>query len=228
MKKILVLVTIIGLCVTSTIASDASVGVSAGYNNQYVVNGVARSNDSAFVGVTAYKETEHIDVYFNGILLPDSAFDQSHWTAGLSKTVFDLKYLDVKVSADATRHQSGVIGVPNSTEFGAKLTLDNDYLVPYVRYTSDIDLDQSGWFAGVYRVQPLPLGFTVTPLVEYGQLDDYTAVAAKVTLARPIKNVTPFVEVGWLDNDFDVTNYNFATREYDGDITLTAGINVVF
>jgi hypothetical protein len=138
----------------------------------------------------------------------------------------------LRTTADVTRHQAGGFGIPNSTEFGAKVALNNPYVTPYIRGSFDIDLDQQGVFVGLSRNQALPFGFTVTPAVEYGYVAEYTAVNAKATLARPFTlsfgNLTPYAEVGWFDNNFSGTKYNWATREFSGTVVYTGGIKLTF
>jgi hypothetical protein len=209
-------------------ADESSVSVTTGYTSEYLVNGVARSGGSAFVGVNAEKSTKYVDIGVNGKLLPDSEYDQSHWGLTLGKDLIAADDAALNLTGGVTRHQSGVVGIPNSTEFDLQLTLDNKYIVPYVRGTHDIDLEQSGIFGGVYRIQELPLGAVIVPSVEYGKLNDYESIAAKVALSRPFGIVVPFVEVAWIDNQFDVANYNFATQQLDGDINVTVGVNVNF
>ena len=59
-------------------------------------------------------------------------------------------------------------------------------------------------------------------------------IEGKVTLARPFtdikpfESVTPFVQVSYIDNNFDTTTFNFATTDFDGDVTVVAGVNVAF
>lgn len=229
MNKLLNITTLIlALSFFKASADESSVTVSSGYVSEYLVNGVARSEGSAFVGVNANKETKYVDIGVNGTLLPDSEFDQSHWGLTLGNNLIESGDNSLNLTVGATRHQSGVTGIPNSTEFDAKLTLNNKYIVPYVRGTYDIDLEIQGIFGGLYRVQELPLGAVIVPAIEYGIVDEYDVITAKVTLSRPINMFVPYVEVSWADNDFDVANYNFATTELDGDIVVTAGVSVTF
>lgn len=136
------------------------------------------------------------------------------------------------MTGDVTRHQSGIAGIPNSTEFGTKLALANPYLTPYVRGAFDIDLHQNGVFVGAYRTQKLFDGFTITPAIEYGHVNNYEVLQVKGTLARSfttrIGAVTPYAEVGWFDNEFKTKNYNFATREFDGAVVYSAGLKFTF
>ena len=215
-----------------TAADNASIGVTAGYNNNYVVNGVVRNNASALVALDASKSLKYADVFAKGTLLPNNELDQSHWTLGAGKSFSLFSDFALRAEADVTRHQSGVAGIPNSTEVGSKLAVVNPWVIPYVRGSYDYNLDQTGVSAGLYRVQSLPFGFTITPQAEYGKFTDYEVFIAKVSVARPFElafgTVTPFADVSWLDNNFDVRNYNFATKELNGAVVVSAGLNFKF
>jgi len=236
MKKVLVLVSLLtALAVTA--ADKSNLSVEAGYNNQYIVNGVARPEGTAFVGVGAVKSLKYADVYLGGTLLANGDLDQSHWTLGAGKEVEVWKdVFSARADATVTRHQAGNFGIPNSTEFGAKLALPNKLATPYVRGAFDIDLDQKGAFVGLERAQKLPFGFVITPAVEYGKVfgdtSDYTAVNAKATLTRPFEFsfgvLTPFVSIGWYDNNFKAASYNWATREFSGDVVYSGGLRLTF
>ncbi len=232
MKKVLSLLAVLCAALTINAADDSSIGVEAGYNNHYIVNGVSRSEGTPFVGVNAIKSLKYADVYVGGTLLPDGNLDQSHWTLGVGKSLGLSEKFSLRATADVTRHQAGNFGIPNSTEFGAKLALNNPYATPYVRGAFDIDLDQQGVFVGISRTQNLFYGFTVTPLVEYGYVNEYKTVNAKGTLARPFTfawgTLTPFAEVGWFDNDFNRANYNWATREFSGTVVYAGGLKLTF
>jgi hypothetical protein len=236
MKKVLVLLSVLAALATSA-GDNANISVEAGYNNQYIVNGVARSEGTAFVGVGAVKSLKYADVYLGGTLLANGDLDQSHWTLGAGKEVDVWKdVFSARADATVTRHQAGNFGIPNSTEFGAKLALPNKLATPYVRGSFDIDLDQKGAFVGIERAQKLPFGFVITPAVEYGKVfgdtSDYTAVNAKATLTRPFEFsfgvLTPFASVGWYDNNFKAASYNWATREFSGDVVYSGGLRLTF
>jgi hypothetical protein len=234
MKKVLVLLSVLAALAVSA-GENSNLSVEAGYNNQYIVNGVARSEGSAFVG--AVKSLKYADVYLGGTLLANGDQDQSHWTLGAGKEVSVWKdVFSARADATVTRHQAGSFGIPNSTEFGVKLALPNKLATPYVRGAFDIDLDQKGAFVGLERAQKLPFGFVITPAVEYGKVfgvsSDYTAVNAKASLTRPFETsfgvLTPFATVGWYDNNFKVGNYNWATREFSGDVVYSGGLRLTF
>ncbi len=217
-------------------SNEASITVEAGYNNNYIVNGVARSEGAPFVGIGAIKSLKYGDVYIGGTLLPDDdggSVDQSHWTLGLGKGIEINEDFSLRLDGTVTRHQAGVVGIPNSTEFGVKAALVNPVVTPYVRYSADIDLDQNGWFVGAERPTELGLwGLVFNPSIEYGELDDYTSVAVKGSLTKnyqtAVGTLTPFAEIGWYDNDFDVANYNFATEEFSGDVVYSLGLRLNF
>ncbi len=236
MKKVLVLLSF--LTALATVAGDnANISAEAGYNSQYIVNGVARSEGTAFVGIGAVKSLKYADVYVGGTLLANGDQDQSHWTLGTGKEISVWKdVFSARADVTATRHQAGNFGIPNSTEFGVKLALPNKLVTPYVRGSFDIDLDQKGVFVGAERAQKLPLGFVITPAVEYGKvygnLSEYTAFNAKGTLTRPFEfsfgTLTPFASVGWYDNTFSTAKFNWATREFNGDVVYSAGLRLTF
>lgn len=236
MKKVLVLLALLASYVV-TAQDNSSISVEAGYNNNYIVNGVARSDATPFIGVGAVKSLKYADVYLSGLLLVDGELDQSHWTLGTGKEVSVWKdVFSARADATVTRHQAGSFGIPNSTEFGVKLALPNKIATPYARGAFDIDLDQKGAFVGIERAQKLPWGFVITPAAEYGKVygasSDYTAINAKATLTRPfdlsIGVLTPFASVGWYDNNFHAAKYNWATREFSGDVVYTAGLKLTF
>lgn len=204
--------------------------IDAGYNNYYLVNGVVRAEDTPHIGAGVVKSFSLVDVYASAILLPNDGLDESHWTVGLGKGFAVNKDITARVDGTVTRHQSSTL--ENSTEFGVKLTLQNSVVTPYVRGAFDIDLDQTGVYVGVERVQKLAWGFSVTPALEYGHSTDYQTICAKATLTRPVATaigtVTPYVEVGVYDNDFDSGASGFATRELDNDVVYSAGLRLSF
>jgi hypothetical protein len=231
MKKMIAVLAVLCAALIAK-ANDSSIGVEAGYNNHYVVNGVSRSGGTPFVGVNAIKSLKYADVYAGGVLLPTGDQDQSHWTLGAGKSFGLTEKFSLRTTADVTRHQAGGFGIPNSTEFGAKVALNNPYVTPYVRGAFDIDLNQQGVFVGLSRTQNLFYGVTVTPAAEYGYVNDYKSLSFKGTVARPFTfawgTLTPFAEVGWFDNDFNAAKYNWANREFSGTVVYSGGLKLTF
>jgi len=212
--------------------NSSSIGTSVGYNNNYTVNGVVRAKPAPFFTFDASKSLKYADLYIGGILLPNNNLDQSHWTAGAGNKFNLFGDFNLRTDATVTRHQSGNAGIPNSTEVGLRVALQNPYVTPYVRGSYDYNLDQTGVAAGFYREQALPYGFKITPLAEYGRYTDYETLTLKASLTRPFETVvgtvTPFAEVSWLDNDFSVGKYNFALKEASGTVLYAAGISLKF
>ena len=230
MKKLLCLLAVLVTAVTATVtaADFATVGLDAGYNNYYTVNGVARAENTSYVGFNAIKDVKYADVYVGGTLLPSDNINQSHWVAGLGRSLDLNKTFSLRLTADVTRHQSGDVGIVSSTEAGVKLALNNPYVTPYVRGSFDVDLHQNGFAVGLQRVQKLPYGFTITPAAEYGNFTDYNYWSAKATLARPVGFVTPYAEVGWVNDSFGASKYKFATREFNDAVVVAAGLKLTF
>ena len=227
MKK-LVLVLAALLAAVTIKADDASLTLDAGYNNQYLVNGVTRAETSPYVGFAASKSLKYADVYVSGILLPNGVNDQSHWTVGTGKGLKAAEWLTFRADATATRHQAGGLGIKNSTEFGLKLEAQNSIVTPYVRGAYDIDLQQAGVGVGAYRVQNLFWGFKATPSAEFVKFEKYDAVTAKLTLSRPFGAFVPYAEVGIVDNNFSTAKYKFAITELKADVYYSAGIKYTF
>lgn len=228
MKK-LVLVLAAFFAAASVIAEDtASLTLDAGYNNQYIVNGVSRAEGSAYVGFAVVKSLKYADVYVSGLLLPKDGVDQSHWTVGTGKGVKTFDWLTLRLDATATRHQAGGFGIKNSTEFGVKLEAQNPWLTPYIRGAYDINLEQAGTGFGLYRAFSLPLGFKATPSAELVKFEKYDAVTAKLNVSRPIGNFVPYAEIGVIDNNFSTAKYRFATEELTAEVIYSAGIKYTF
>jgi hypothetical protein len=72
----------------------------------------------------------------------------------------------------------------------------------------------------------------VTPLAEYGKFTDYEAFVGKVTVARPFElsfgTLTPFADVSYVDTNFSTSKFNFATKELNGSVVDSAGLNFRF
>lgn len=221
------------IALTSTVrANDLSFSANAGYQNAYVVDGTVRAPESAAATIEAVKSLSYADVYVNGLLLASDKFDQSIWTSGAYRKFVVDKDLTLKLDGNVSRHQAGDFGIPSSTRFGVRLDAENPYVTPFVRGSFNIELEQYGVAAGLYRVFSLPLGLKLTPMAEYGVYSDYKALVGKAILSRPFDTkfgvVTPYVEAGAIHNDIDVATYNFATEQSDKKFIIAAGLNLKF
>ena len=206
--------------------STITASINAGYNNHYIVNGLAKTEGAAIAGFDIGKTYYGVDAYVGGVVLPDSnGLDESHWKIGAAKTFSVTEKVGLRFDLQALRHQSSIVGGRNSIEIAPKISLINPIVTPYIRGSHDFKLAQSGYIVGLERPTDVFGWFTVTPAIEYGKFTDYEVAAAKVGVSRTFFNhLQPYAEVGWYDNNFDATKYNIATREFGGDIVATAGI----
>lgn len=227
MKKILTLLSLItSLFATKAFAENVKASTEAGYMSHYIVNGVARTEAQAFGGVNIGATYFGIDASLGGTVIPvSSALDESHWVAGLGKGFKVLEGVTVRLDGQAFRHQTAIPGAPNSTEVAGTLALENIVVTPYIKGSHDLDLDQTGYVVGLKRPTDVFGWFTITPLVEYGKFTDYDFKAAKVTVSKVLFNhLEPFAEVGYYDNNFGVSKYNFAIKELNDSVVAVGGI----
>ena len=206
--------------------STIKASINAGYNNHYIVNGLAKTGGQAFAGFNIGSTYFGIDGYVGGVVLPDAnSIDESHWNVGVGKAFKITDKFSLRADLQGLRHQSSIVGGRNSVEIAPKIALVNPYLTPYIRGSHDFDLGQSGYVVGVERPTDVFGWFTLTPSVEYGKFTDYEVAAAKVGISRTFFNhLQPYAEVGWYDNNFSAAKYKFATQEFSGDIVATAGV----
>jgi len=206
--------------------SNVTASIEGGYATHYIVNGLAKTKGDPFFGAKIGASYSLVDVYAAGVVVPNaSTFDESHWTLGVGKSLKLSELFGVRVDAYGQRHQSSIQGGLNSTETDVKLAITNKFITPFVRGSYDFDLDQYGYFVGGERPTSVFGLFTATPIVEYGKLTDYATLSVRLKVSRVLfGHVEPFVEVGWYDNDFSVSKYNFAVKEFKGDIEAQAGV----
>lgn len=210
--------------------ADFKTSIDAGYTSAYVVNGTARTKNRPFAGLAVSADYGVVDVYVGGTVVPGStSLDESHWYAGVGKSYVVNTNFTLRGDLQVFRHQSAIVGGVNSTEGVFKLALQNKYVTPYIKGVYDFNLDQYGYIVGGERATDVFGLFVATPSVEYGQLTDYDFVAVKLRVSRQIiKHLEAFGEVGWYDNDFSVSKYNFAVKEFSGDVVASGGLRWVF
>jgi len=206
--------------------SNVTASVEGGYATHYIVNGLAKTKGDPFFGAKIGASYSLADVYAAGTVIPNGAtFDESHWLMGVGKTLKLSDMFGVRVDAYGQRHQSSIQGGINSTETDVGLAITNKFITPYIRGSYDLDINQRGYFIGGERPTSVFGLFTATPTVEYGKLTDYTTLSVRLKVSRVLfGHVEPFVEVGWYDNTFSVSKYNFAVKQFKGDIEAQAGI----
>lgn len=241
MKKVLSVLTALivltfGLLAADTAAdsgSPISVSLDGGYNNYYVVDGLAYTLGSPYAALGVGKSFKYVDAYVGGVYLSDNGNNQSHWTIGLGKSYSVSKDFALRGDVTAIRHQLTAGPIQSSTELGAKLSIQNPYVTPYVRGAFFQETQQSGYFVGASRDQKLFWGFVVTPAVEWGSMTAYETVTVKGTLVRPFNTpigvVTPYGEVGYYNNTLNVAqNANLALKQFRNETVYSAGIKFTF
>jgi hypothetical protein len=211
--------------------SSLNASIDAGYNNHYIVNGLAKTSGAGYAGFDIGKSYFGVDGYVGGVVLPDSnGIDESHWKIGLGKSFKITEKFSLRGDLQGLRHQTSIIGGVNSIEVAPKIALVNPYATPYIRGSHDFNLKQSGYIVGVERATDVFGWFTLTPTLEYGKFTDYDVVVAKVGISRTFFNhMQPYAEVGWYDNNkFSTSKYNYASQQFNSDIVAVAGVRWSF
>jgi hypothetical protein len=227
MKRILTLLSLIASLFTAkALAENLKASTEAGYTTHYMVNGLARTDAEAFAGVKLGASYYTIDAYLGGTIIPTSnGLDESHWMAGLGRGFKLIDGINLRVDTQAFRHQTSILGAPDSTEVAAIVALENVVVTPYIKGSHDLNLEQSGYIVGLKRPTDVFGLFTLTPSAEYGKFSDYETISAKIGVSRVFFNhLEPFAEVGYYDNHFSVSNYNFAVKELNGTVVAMGGI----
>jgi hypothetical protein len=237
-NKLMMMTFIVGalLLLGTKVKADTNsldLSVEGGYNNNYVVNGVAYSQDLPYASVAAVKSLKYGDVYVGGTLLADGDSDQSHWLFGVGSDFYTLNQFTLRADAGVIRHQTSSVGLNNSTETFVKLSVKNPWVTPYIRGAFNFELHQNAYFVGAERVQSLPYGFVITPAVEWGKSTSYETFNVKASLSRSVSfawgTVTPFVDVGWYNNNvYEAASTAYSLVRFDNDVVYNAGIRLSF
>ena len=218
---------------------STSISLEAGYIDALYVNGVPRITETSYVAAKFSKPNVlfadtafSLDVSGGALLAgPNEDVSESHWNLAVGKTLgFDN--FGLRVGGELWRHQSGAPNVPDSTEIAAKVSLVNPIVSPYVKLINDFDLDQKGYAVGAETSWDLPfVGLSLTPDVSWYSLDDYESFRAAATVSYTgelLWGLSPFVTLTWVDNDFDVANFEFASYEADTECSWLAGVKYSF
>jgi len=209
--------------------STLKASVNAGYTSNYIVNGLAKTGSQAFAGVDISTKYYGIDAYVGAVTLnAGQGLGELHGNVGIGKSLNIFDGFSLRGDAQIFQHQ--VAQGASSTEGRLSLSLDNKYVTPYVVGTYDLDIAgagylQKGYIVGIKKSFDIDGFFTITPSIEYGKMTDYDVLGAKLDVSRTFwEKLEIFGTVGWFDNNFDVTNYNFAVEEFTGDIAASAGV----
>ena len=240
MKKLVTLLfAIAGLHLGYAEEPTTSISLEAGYIDALHVNGVPRVTETPYVAAkfhapdALFADTAlSLDVSGGALLAgPNDDVSESHWNLAVGKTI-GWRDLGLRVGGEIWRHQSGTPTVPDSTEVAVKVSLVNPIVAPYVKLVKDFDLDQKGFAVGAETSWTLPVvGWSLTPDVSWYSLDDYESFRAAATVSYPgdlLWGLSPFVTVSWVDNDFDVADFNFASYKADGEYSWLAGVRYSF
>ena len=208
--------------------TNISAAIDVAYTSSYLVNNLVQAKDAAVAGVTLEKTYRGVDFSLKGQYLPiASGTDSSHWGLGAGKSFEATKELNIRADLGVTRHQTGQALIQNYTEVNARVALENDFFIPYVKAIYNVELEQSGATVGMEKRFSL-YEFNFTPALEYTWLTDAKTYAAKLTASRNIwKNLDVFTEAAYIKNDFSTSNINFALKEFDGAVG-TAGFKWSF
>ena len=220
-------------------APSTSISLEAGYIDTLHVNGVPRVTETPYIAAKFSKPNAlfadtalSLDVSGGALLAgPNEDISESHWNLAVGKTV-GFESFGLRISGEIWRHQSGTPRVPDSTEIAAKVSLVNPIVSPYVKLINDFDLDQKGYAVGAETSWTLPVvGWDLTPDVSWYSLDDYESFRAAATVSYPgelLWGLSPFVTLSWVDNNFDVANFDFASYEAETEFSWLAGVRYSF
>ena len=232
MNKLLKLAFLIATLTTAAFAQNAPVRASfeAGYTSTYLVNGLSRTKATPFAGVGLGSTYYGVDVGVSGTILPVSEnLDQSHCAFNVGQGFQIFEGLVLRTDGSVVRHQAGDPNIPNSTEANIKVALSNIVFTPYAKGVYDINLEQYGYGVGLERPTSVFGWFTVTPALEYIKLSDSANAVAKLGVSRTFfDHLTAFAEVTYIKNDFDVSTFNFARKELDGEVVGAGGLRWTF
>lgn len=233
MNKLLKALSLIAALNISVFAADVTnltASVDAGYDTSYLVNNVSQAENAVTAGIKAGTTYLGVDLYARGLFLADSSQGNgSRWGVGLGKSFGIIDGLSLKVDGSVDRAQTGQANIPDYTEADLKLSLRNNFFIPYVKGAYQVELDQYGYTVGIEKPFQLFNFVTVNPALEYTKMTDYEAYAAKITVSKTVwKNLSVFAQGAYVDNNFLTKNVNFAVKELNGSLVGSGGIRWSF
>jgi hypothetical protein len=229
------LIKIIALIASLNIAAFAqtdniTASVDAGYDTSYLVNNVSQAENAVTTGLKVGATYFGVDFSARGLFLADtSQGNGSRWGVGLGKSFGIINGLSLRVDGAVDRAQTGQANIPDYTEADLKLSLQNNFFIPYVKGAYQVELDQYGYTVGVEKPFELFKFITVNPALEYTKMTDYEAYAAKITVSKTVwKNLSVFAQGAYVDNNFFANNVNFAVKELNGSVVGSGGVKWSF
>jgi hypothetical protein len=232
MNKFLSIVTLIASLNIAAFAETPNItaSVDAGYDTSYLVNNVSQAEDAVTTGVKVGATYFGVDFFARGLFLADtSQGNGSRWGVGLGKSFGIIDGLSLKVDGAVDRAQTGQANIADYTEADLKLSLRNNFFIPYIKGAYQVELDQYGYTVGVEKPFELFKFITVNPALEYTKMTDYEAYAAKITVSKTVwKNLSVFAQGAYIDNNFFGNNINFAVKQLNGSMVGSGGIKWSF
>jgi hypothetical protein len=237
MNKLYVLLAAVILAVSvNTKADNVSITIEGGYTDTLFDHGVARLEDSWFTKLSlsslAANNPIPVDVYGSGTWAPDqNGGSSARWNAGIGRGLWldqDRKW-GLRLDLEGSSQQTSLPNLRDTAQVTGGAALVTPILTPYATYTADWSTEQNGFQFGVTRSFELPYKFVLSPDVSYFMFEDYSAfqASAKVTW-KYFQRVSPYLQITYNDNDFDVVNYDWAAFEASGTTSFVAGVSYTF
>ena len=210
-----------------------SISLEAGYVDRLFSKGVSYTSTALqYLGLNLASPAENnfipVDIYGGGLLLTENT--DSFWTVGLGKDIKlggSDKYKLRIDTAYATRKTD--LDEPANNEVSGTIALVNPLLTPYIGYTRDWKIEQNGFTLGVKRDFTVSDWLTISPNAAYHTFDDYESIELSTRLSvTKWRQLTPFIEGRYVDNNFDKASFNWASYEASGDTTWLAGLSLNF
>jgi hypothetical protein len=220
----------------NTKAENVSVTIEGGYTDTLFDHGVARLEDSWFTKLSLVSPADNnpipVDIYGSGMWAPNQNGGSSAvWTAGVGRGLWldEDNNWGLRLDLEGSSQQTSLPNLRDTAQVTGSVALVNPILTPYAKYTADWSTEQNGFQFGVTRSFELPYKFVLTPDVSYFMFEDYSAfqASAKVTW-NYFQRFTPYAQVSYNDNDFDVVNYDWAAFEASGTTAFIVGAAYTF
>lgn len=207
------------LTLTTVNAENLTAQIGGGYTMGHVINGIQRSEASAFAGLDLGVTYDKIDFALSSVALTGPS--ASDWQAGAAKNFVVTEGLTMRVGLDAYRHQLAA----SSTEAALSVAFQNKYITPYIKGSYDFDLKEQGFVAGLTKEFTI-CTVQIAPCVEFGHFESYQTFNTKLDVSKTLfKHVELFSSVGYYKNDEAPA---YAVQKLDGKFLSLGGVRWVF